>query len=224
MNLPQSHRALVLFPGLTGPYNEKYRVAFESLRAKSKQFGYEECLIIVHPGQADSTKQRQGQLSLTSATEHAKQVLQNQQAEMSFRFVGLSFGCHVAVETATDPAIGRRCEKIVLWGPVPLPVSWTIFIHGEGRESVGRDTNIIDDQHYFADLVPLEHSLARGNVDTLACVGDQDAYVVPAFLDYLSQICKRAHRQLATQVVVGCEHTVFPSQLGYADYINCLLK
>ena len=54
-------------------------------------------------------------------------------------------------------------------------------MHGEGRESVGRNTNIIADQHYFADLVPLEHSLARGNVDTLACVGDQDAYVVRPF-------------------------------------------
>ena len=224
MSPPQNRRTLILFPGLTGPYNEKYRPAYESLRAESKRFGYDECLIIAYPGQADSTGQRRGQLSLTSATEYVKQVLQSQPIETRFRFVGISFGCHVAVETAADSEIGRRCEKIVLWGPVPLPVSWAIFMHGEGREAVGRDTNIIDNQHYFADLVPLEHSLARGNVDTLACVGDQDAYVVPTFLDYLSQLCKRAHRQLATQVIVGCEHTVFPSQLGYADYINCLLK
>ena len=82
MSPPQNRRTLILFPGLTGPYNEKYRPAYESLRAESKRFGYDECLIIAYPGQADSTGQRRGQLSLTSATEYVKRYYKVSQSRL----------------------------------------------------------------------------------------------------------------------------------------------
>lgn len=196
---------------------------YEALSLESNRFGFDECLTIAHPGQEDAKGNRQGQLSLTSSTAHAKEILKTVPIGVQFRFVGFSFGCYVAAEVATDLTFSRRCEKIVLWGPVPLSVSWAVFIRGEGREHVGIDTDIIEDSHYFADLVPLEDSLPRIAVNTLVGVGSEDDYVVPGFLDYLSQLCERNHRKISTQVVSGCEHTVFPTQAGYPRYLDSIL-
>lgn len=230
MDLPASS-ALIVVPGLTGPFSSSHASVYEFLTTNAKARGFVKVVTAVLPGQADAAGNRTGSLAFSSSVAKVRQVLKEEMdSNERVRLCGISFGCGVAVSAVCglSPAISLERLSLRLWGPIPLWQSWKAFWQGPMPEQLGRGTQFGDHRQFYTDLEPLETTLPGIRLATKVCMGMLDEYNPPAWLDYLRALCSSATGNATVDVVpplAGCHHSVRPEKSpGFAEYLNFMLN
>lgn len=225
-------KTLIIVPGLSSPFGDaKYQLAYGLLTDEATIRGYEEVTILALPGQKRLDGTTHGEMSLPSAVECLTKCLSVQEKRgIPYRLLGLSFGGTVCLATETESGL-NHCEKLVLWGPIPLWVAWRAFVRGIYRKGLGTETKLAPDADFYRTCAPVEHFLhPRDTTSSSPCqairlaAGANDPVCPPFYLDYLKSLCasvKRSHMEV--QIVPDCEHNVTRQDKNWQGYLNTVL-
>lgn len=221
----QSKRAVLFVPGLSSPYDERYAPTYTALLEEAKERGYGYSKIVHMPGQLDSAGNRVGVLSLSTARKRLDQEIRaiSDDGSTTLRIVAFSFGCTVALASLNGDD-GIRVRESILIGPIPFWFSWQVFKRGAGRERLGKSTEMVDDQIFFDELVPVESLLAGARSSLVIGAGTNDQYCAPSYLGYLERLSKEMMlRGVRVASIPGCSHTPEPNKEGWSDFVEIAL-
>ena len=217
---------LVIIPGLSSPFEEKYRSVYELLTEEATEVrGFRSSEVLLLPGQMDNREQREGQLSLPGAISRLQNCIENLESKgQAYRLLGLSFGSVVCLATLAERKSLRCLEKAVVWGPSPFWSSWKAFACGEGREKLAKSTTL-EDGEFFRTLAPIEYLLDKVTYPTLIAAGREDPYCPPYFLNYLWNTAQAAgRRNIEFALVSRCAHNVNRNEPNWQEYLSVVLN
>ena len=223
---------LIIVPGLSSPFGEaKYRLAYGLLADEAPIRGYAEVTILALPGQKRQDGTTHGELSLPTAVECLTECLNvHEKCGIPYRLLGLSFGGTVCLAAEAMSGL-NHCEKLVLWGPIPLWVAWRAFVRGIYRKGLGTETNLAPDADFYRTCAPVEHFLhPRDAASASPCqpvrlaAGAKDPVCPPFYLDYLKRLCASVKLgQVEVQIVPDCEHNVTRLDKNWQGYLKAVL-
>lgn len=218
------YQKLIVFPGLSSPFNEKHKPIYDLLRNEARKREIE-MEVMNYPGQKDITGQFNGELSPDIAKASAITKLQSlEEKQISYRTVGLSFGSFIPLAAALDVKAKRYWEKIVVWGMLPYWKIWTGFGKNIKHESLALDTRIIVPySEFFRQLLPNEYLIAEVGLPVTVGLGSEDKYVDVEFFCYLKSICK-TKKLHSFEYIYGCSHTVTEKDKNWQEYIKMIFS
>jgi hypothetical protein len=121
----------------------------------------------------------------------------------------------------------KGLERAVLWGVVPLWLSWEIFVKGEGGGNMGKGTSMLQPtEEYFRQLEPIEYWLSKINYPITIALGGEDAYITANYIEYLRSVTvKRGKENCNYTIVEGCIHTVKDNEecKNWKGYLSTIL-
>ncbi len=218
----KSKGKVYICPGLSSPASDYYRECYRAVSEEARRRGFDPELIY-YPGQRTPDGRVDGNLSLSGAVAHACASIEAGTASdsTSYRLIGFSFGCFVALRVAQQLQ-DRPPELVTLWGPLPYWKCWENF-----REALdpytGAGTRIPDAKAFFSGLVPIEYLLAQSRTPVHVNLGDNDEYTPPAFLEYLKHGCCAVNEdRMRFTLAAGCSHTMEPLSKGWTAYVDAL--
>ncbi|MDZ4786491.1 MAG: hypothetical protein SGJ02_10485 [bacterium] len=214
---------IIFVPGLTSPFHESHKSAYESLIKESEQRGYLSKMVCL-PGQINEQGDIQGILSPESSIEALTKILvELEQTQEKYRLVGFSSGCAVVISTIYKLQVLTGLEAVVLWGTVPFWHVWRVFVLGKDRDGLGKGTNIIQpEEKFFNQLEPLEFLLPLIDYPTTIALGKDDPYISVSYIDYLKSITSENNKKnFIFKIIEGCKHTVKPSE-NWQGYLSTI--
>ena len=216
---------IIFVPGLTSPFHESHKAAYAPLNEEGMNRGYSSRVVCL-PGQTNQTGNIEGVLCLQSSVSKLTEIVEElEETGEKYRLVGFSYGCSVVLSTLSKLPLLTGVENVVLWGVVPLWLSWQVFILGEGRNSMGKGTSVIQpEDDFFKQLKPIEYLLPLVNYPIKVAIGADDSYISASYVDYLRSITARCDKKnYSFSVVEGCNHTVRESECkNWQGYLSTI--
>jgi len=233
-----SRRMLVVFPGLASPHSPEYSSVYELLCRKAlEKYEFSDCHVVIYPGQIGMDGWHlDGVLRFPEAIRAGREKLRSLAAgNISFRLLGLSFGCNVVLQILRELPAPFRLEKGVLWGPVPFWNAWRSFHIPEfGSRLKGRDTHMAPPLEFFGSLNPIEYLLSMIDIPVTIAAGSLDTYATPSYMEYLKTLSMESEepkkRKLTLsqfhdfRAIEGCKHNVRDDgEQKIEDYLDTVL-
>ncbi|MBI1826037.1 MAG: hypothetical protein HY287_02545 [Planctomycetes bacterium] len=213
---------LLVFPGLSSPYHEKYIPSYDLLRDRANSLGIA-CQIVLYPGQQSQDGKRVGELTPNGAFEAAAAVLRSAEAKAEpFATLGISFGCTVSLLAAIGMSETKYWIRAILWGPIPHSLMCRTFVE-ERDKLLGSGTTIAKTpDNSRLHLNPIEELLKQVRIPVTVGVGRDDRYVSPEYVLWLQQVSGKGIKPpFHTFVCVeGCDHNVVISNPNYRGYLD----
>jgi hypothetical protein len=213
-----------IFPGLSSPAAEYYRDGYQAVTDEARRRGFEPELIH-YPGQQKPDGRLDGVLSLRASVADGCARIEAALASgaKTYRLIGFSFGCFVALRIAQQLQ-DRPPQLVTLWGPLPFWKCWDNYCGDRTDRHTGSGTRILMPlEAFFGELVPIEHLIGTMGAPLHVCLGEKDEYAPPAFLEYLKHGCGiGAKRERHFTLGEGCTHTMMPSNEGWSKYAEAL--
>ncbi len=216
---------LILVPGLSSPFHESHKMAYDSLFDEAKKREYLPKVVCL-PGQANEYGEINNVYSPECCVEELTKILINlENTEQKYRLVGFSCGCAVVMSTLARLPSLTRLDYVVLWGAIPFWLQWKVFILGKERNSVGNGTSVIQpESEFFSQLEPVEYLIPLINYPMTLALGADDPYISDSYIEYLRSIA--AHQQkknYSFAIVEGCRHTVRVSECeNWQGYLSTI--
>jgi len=218
-------KSLVVFPGLSSPYHERYTSVYDLLRDEGKKRAVN-IHIVTYPGQVDSEGNYSGELSPQGAVGQAKTILQQMEKDNEeYRTLGISFGCFVSLAAAMKLSGKHFWKSMALWGLIPFWMNWESFASGKRNENIGKGTRFIDSNTFYSQLMPNELMLTMIDVPFSIGVGSKDKYVLPEYLSYLRGVLEGNSKASFSLIYIeGCEHNVKSGQINSSRYLDWIFS
>lgn len=219
-------KQLVVFPGLSSPNHQKYIGTYELLREQCAGRNIQ-LKIIIYPGQKLENGVCIGKLSPRNALQRAKEELKIIEDEVvSYRILGISFGCFVALASLIESPMFSNCERTIVWGPIAHWKNWKAFHSTEFDINLGRGSCFIHSSiDFLQQFIPIEYLIKQSLLPITIGVGGLDKHVEPEFLDYLKAICDNKGRcRHNFHYISDCSHNVNKNDPNYQEYINLIFS
>ena len=208
---------VICFPGLSSPYSQNHKDAYALVKNTAHERGID-FKQICYPGQLNESGESEGQFSSYNAIDFCVDYIENQKitAYKSVMFFGISTGCQVSIgvyEKLQSPNI----KELKIWGPIPHWLNWDFFIRDPHE---GTDTEMIDKKEHYNQLVPIEVSLRRLEIEVSVGIGSKDKWLSRSFLDYLGDRNKNKSN-IKYNFIDKCDHNVnMGNSHGYKQYLE----
>ncbi len=184
-----------MFAGSGSPYNDKCKGGFDLVESGARQYGYQETEIVSWPGQDKDSSSYSGELAFDGACQVARSHLDEwRSCGEQFTLLARSFGTLVAAKVLSESGVDG-IDRVVLWGPPPYPVMWSIF-HRDFADTkskyVAKGTLLHD--NFFQFLEPFEAYFLDIPGKVIVVFGSTDKHVPPTFRRYLESLTEEASR------------------------------
>lgn len=217
---------LIVFPGLSSPYNTKYIPVYDLLREKCKSHNIE-LEIIVYPGQKNKNGIFYDKLSPNLAIDHCIKIISRYERNcISFSTLGISFGCNISLSASLKISENKYWKRIILWGPVAQWRMWRSFCYNNLYKDLGKDTTYgIPPSDFYNQIIPIEHLITATNKPITVGIGSLDQYSEKEYLLYLRRIAKgNPNKNNIFTYINNCSHNVSMSDPNYSEYISIIFK
>ena len=208
---------LIIFPGVGNPDNKLYKEVYSLLENEAVRYGYKNIdRNLKYPGHVDEHETTLGNLTLYGAMEESIPKIKEYEAQnISYDFLGRSFGTIVAVKTAVTIK-PKNLRRIILWGPPPYWLIWQMFLMdlNENRKFAANKGAHVDET-FFQSITPLESMLALLEYPTVIATGTKDPYSKPAFINYLKSLVGEKCN-FSFRIVEKAPHEVTPGNCSEA--------
>ena len=215
---------LVICPGLSSPWYQKYIPSYSLLKEQAVFRGYSP-LLVVYPGQISEDGSTEGLLSPAKAVEKIMQLIQQlEKRKVTYRILGISFGCCIALTSVASQNSIMHLEKVITWGAIPHWYFWTSFGCGRHTEDLGLGSGtafINDSMRFYTEITPFEYLVRESSMPIHVSYGSNDSHVPVEYINYLQRVSKNSLNQNHTFTLVqGCGHNVTNEDKNWQRYIN----
>lgn len=197
---------LIVFPGLSSPFNNRHAPIYDLLRNEAKK--------------------RDTEIEISQRLLPLRNYSTLEEEQIFCRTVGLSFSCFIPLVAASEMREKRCWEKIVVWGMLLYWKIWTGFGRNIKPEVLALDTRILEPYNeFFRQLVPHEYLITEVDLPVTVGPGSEDKYVDVEFFCYLKSIYKKKGKNLHSfEYIHGCSHTVTIKNMNWQGYIKMIFS
>jgi hypothetical protein len=209
------HEHLTILSGAGSPHAEQYRPVYGMIADEAQQRGISVHLVD-YVGVGHYPDCGHG-LSLPAAVEKARTDIKNHPTPSNSTLLCRSFGCVVGCHLIANHREELKAfTRIVLWGPVPLHISWNLFArHRDSLNQTNEEAKrkgVVFSTDFWQSIEPVEETVkAFKFISVDIGFGTKDKYCNAAFANYLGKILEgNTSCPVRVAEIANAEHEIRP--------------